>query len=1217
MKKYFVRLLVVFLTAFIFVSGVDAALDCSLDGKEVIIKKAGIKSEGFDVKVPYCKYGNEPTGFSPIGKWYDTYQKAYDSGLDTELRLYEDADAKGTHLSSVTVCSSNLRKVSGKYTCSVSKRAVSERHSSTCSSKTAKDTCTNAGCNWNDDEGECWGDNSYTSYKCPDGYDYSGNITSSTLCTKSWEKTIETIGNDANALDAKDACQADSANAGGSCDCSVQYQLVCPVYKCDLSYKTVSACNQTFTVDGDPAYCVNPSQGFNVSVDGKANYQEDDTFDVDNCASSYSTVDCGYANILIEGAYYNKPKEGHTIPDSAINTALRLWGVHSGQAGFDKTGIANVVGENCNSPMYYMQVDGKYANVYKLTHDYIMAHFYSIAVKYTHIPDNETYMTGYDGTNEKGRTFEKIACDRTNTKTLLGVMCGENVSYRIAFELYFNTLIGNKYMKEHLLALTGGESGAKPTGATIKTSTELTENTKEKTWVEVTFENEYFWEKLKDEEVDCTKLDSMVAKGEITAEIRDQIKPFCKVRVEIYDSGGQPILTDLEIQKCYKGSGCTTKEFEFAICDIVKERGKEIEIRVTYKKTESNYTIRKYQSCSNANANQVMFAYIDLSDKDGKSGGTSKVEEIGREEITKQFAVTNFKCNGGGCDDAKTRSSELKSSCSSDKNDYTYGKVYTSTVKDPSLSCIVDLKNPEQKTAFDYSKYFGVNTNFCRVYCSDEVTYKLPDKVHAVSGRTFSYDIEFAAYGTKNSSRLLSSVVEVKRTCTSEIYYDQLPLSVDWKTTYGLTNEENDTLKKNPTFATLYNVLKAKAAKENNRTENLNQILYDLYNCNFYADKVIKNNGVNQPRENTVGNVRNKISTIYSKSNSYGLSTGANGETQLKEELISGKVFVRYGFAAINDATGSTISPVSNTGTLDGSLSAFTYCSDKNGSLCFSYPGAAHDKESYNYNAGSTSSTEANYTFNGKNIKVPTNDYAMFSVNTRINYFNGNKYQAKEGSGRVVKGGTDTALITLDNQSYPIDKNAYNSADCNKDGISVNNPNKPNDKRCVVQTSIVPTLFYRATSRDSLSTLLSNNTTYTCYVDVEMPEPVQSTTVYRNVDPTNLFPATDGAPKAGSNWDTEEGRKAAVEIQNSASEIATSDKLLEYKISLTPTQIKSIKSYNSRNGAYSNEIIYNCTKVNETYYINCKSNFLDMLRGSDAQYSSGTFGTLDSKYNGL
>ena len=103
MKKYFVRLLVVFLTAFIFVSGVDAALDCSLDGKEVIIKKAGIKSEGFDVKVPYCKYGNEPTGFSPIGKWYDTYQKAYDSGLDTELRLYEDADAKGTHLSSVTV----------------------------------------------------------------------------------------------------------------------------------------------------------------------------------------------------------------------------------------------------------------------------------------------------------------------------------------------------------------------------------------------------------------------------------------------------------------------------------------------------------------------------------------------------------------------------------------------------------------------------------------------------------------------------------------------------------------------------------------------------------------------------------------------------------------------------------------------------------------------------------------------------------------------------------------------------------------------------------------------------------------------------------------------------------------------------------------------------------------------------------------------------------
>ena len=1235
MKKILISILLVFAATFVLVGGVDAALDCDLNGKAVTIKKEGVKPDGFEVKVPYCQYGKDPVGYGPMGKFYDSYDSAYNHGTDTTVKQFEDADGKGVHLGTVYVCNSPLRKVNGTYKCTATVSATETKHAAKTCSGTTKATCEAvSNCTFteatkdadgNDVPASCSGDGekAYKTYKCPDGYSPTDETRSSHSCTKEWTTEVQDIDKSKTADDAKSACESETKATCSSC--SIKYQLYCPIYKCNLNFKTINACNQTFSIDGNPAYCVNPSQKFNVAENGNPNYVVDDAFDVDACASSYSTVDCGYANILIEGAYYNKPKEGHSIPDSAINLALRLWGAHTGQAGFDKTGLAFLTGDNCTDPIYYEKYDGKhYANVYKFTHDYIMAHFYSIAVKYDHIPADEKYMTGYDGDTTRGKTFEKIACDRTNTRNLLGVACGDNTSYRIAFELYFNTLIGNKHMKDHLLSLVGGENGAKPTGATIKT------DDSESTWVEVSFAQELNWEEIKDEEIDCKQLDKMVSEGKITAAQRDQIKQYCKVRVEIYDEDGKLVVDDLGMDKCYKGSGCRTKRFEFAVCDIIKKTGKQLEIRVTYKKTESNFTIRKYQSCSNANVNQVMFAYIELFDGEEVSKHTSKIEEIGREEITSSFAVTNYKCEGG-CEDATIRVDGMRNACSSDKNDYEYGKVYTSTIKDPSLSCVVNLKDPQQKNQYDYSDYFGVNTNFCRIYCSDEVEYHIADKVHAISGRTFKYDIEFNSYGTKNSSMLLSSSVEVKRTCTSEIFYDNLPKTVDWKTMYGLDDTEAKSLKNNSTFANLFNILKAKASKENNRFENLNQIVYDLYNCNFYAKDTIAANNITQPKENTIGNMRDRVKGIYKAENGYGLDTDSKGKSTWMSSMpgvssaaasaqaqYKGRTYVYYDYAAIEEGTGKTISPVTNrVAKFEGGMSSITYCTDKNGSACFAYTGAAHDKESYNYKTGTTTSAETTYTFNGKNIKVPTNDYATFSVTTRADFANGTVYQAADNtSGTVIKGGSNESLITLERYTYPIDKTAYNNSACNKNGISVANPNSPNDKRCEMHQVINPVLFYRNQTNDNLTKLVTQKNKFTCYVDVEMPQPSQTSTVYRNVDPSNLFPSTNGEPKAGSNWDTPEGREAAEQIQNSASELTTTTNLLEYKITLTPTQIKNIKNYNSKNGVYSNEVVYNCTKVDNTYYINCKSGFMDILRGTNSLYSAGTYGTLDSNFSG-
>ena len=47
-----------------------------------------------------------------------------------------------------------------------------------------------------------------------------------------------------------------------------------------------------------------------------------------------------------------------------------------------------------------------------------------------------------------GKTFDTITCD-TGNSAKVGVTCGKG-TYTIAFELFFNTMLGNRYMFDHL-----------------------------------------------------------------------------------------------------------------------------------------------------------------------------------------------------------------------------------------------------------------------------------------------------------------------------------------------------------------------------------------------------------------------------------------------------------------------------------------------------------------------------------------------------------------------------------------------------------------------------------------------------------------------------------------------------------------------------------------------------------------------------------------------
>ena len=110
----------------------------------------------------------------------------------------------------------------------------------------------------------------------------------------------------------------------------------------------------------------------------------------------------------------------------------------------------------------------------------------------------------------------------------------------------------------------------------------------------------------------------------------------------------------------------------------------------------------------------------------------------------------------------------------------------TGHIKDPSLKCILNA-SAENKLKYDFSELFGVNTNFCRVYCSDEVEYYIPDKETIKDGQSLKYDIAIRSYLKEKKDHMISSVVKEKRTCASEIYYNNFPRAINWGSIYGFT----------------------------------------------------------------------------------------------------------------------------------------------------------------------------------------------------------------------------------------------------------------------------------------------------------------------------------------------------------------------------------------------------------------------------------------------
>ena len=729
-------LLFCLIVIFSFNINVKAGVVCGSDNENAvhINMHAAIDNAKYDVKIPTCVFTKEIVGWESIdlGNANQYNPRAVDAeGYEKIDVAQEDAYAKGivnlivakcddpkAKLHADVYCSKNICDATPKQDC-LAYKCKKYKNGKCVERYTSTHYCTK------------WSDVYYVCDGCSGGGDSVKVV--GKKCAKyrsyTYEVPREKAGSAISVVQMAKGSDGKFLASGYDAidDCAITFTLLCPKYKCQYQERIINACTPGYDVGGSAAYCVNPAQAF--PHDGNNNnYQVDTGFNVNDCATSYSTVDCGYGNILVEAEYYKSI--GKKVSDSAINTALRLWGAYTNQAGYGKTGLANRTGASCGEGIVFIpRSGGGIVNVYKATVTYINDNFKSIA-----------YSRKYSGVNDELRAnFNKITCDAG-----LGITCSstyDSTVYGQAINLFFNTVIGNKDLHNHIKKLFGA-TNTNPDNSNIVTGE--TSNGYTKTWIE--FQYEEFENLGVTQEIYDSKEDRENKEKKYTKEEREEILPYCEVKVALYDSADKKtrklikgpdgkVYNDIAMSECIKGSGCVTEEFEIASCERRGNASTKVYAEITYEENEAGSVLRKYWACASNgvddDSNQVLFSF--KKNYKPYSSDSSK-------PITKRIEEYTLSC-GGTC--IETGVNRMSNSGYADgkcvdklSGEYKNESTFDNSIKDPSLKCIVNMAE-NLRDYYDYSAYFGVNSNLCKVYCSDEVVFTLSNKINAAAGETF------------------------------------------------------------------------------------------------------------------------------------------------------------------------------------------------------------------------------------------------------------------------------------------------------------------------------------------------------------------------------------------------------------------------------------------------------------------------------------------------
>ena len=1153
-KHYiFVFLLLICLTTV----KVNASLTCG----DATIKETGITSAGWATRMIMCDFYDTgrvtvfgsggttsagTTGGTPnwkeMGTGYGSMGDAVQAGKALVAQTVYSADGKSASEILVPMCLAEKDTDPGKKWTLATKTCTCNVH----------DTCTNPDTN--------------ETYDC---------ITGTEDCSTH------------NLQQGEDAeCTACTGDVVSESDCTKEYYITCPIYACSPVEKTIEGwCNAKFKVGSDDAYCVNPSDKFPHGIPN--NYQTQ-KFDPTTCSSSTDTPDCGFANILIEAAYYNQNHPNNKISYETINFALRLWSGEVQLGGFYRVGLAYMMGYGCSE---YVAYPAGNPNVYLASLEYITRLYFEAISR-----------EGVDHSVESlinNNYFSAIACKPGQ----LGVVChGRTDTYVQAFALYFNTYFGNDF-RNHLAALYGGRE-TEPISATV--SSEVID---EYSVVEVKYREEV----TIGEKIECSDIKAKKASGAALTEDEQKVLNYCNNQIThvigvrsdgtMIDLATKTIVTDLngdgvinakdflllpqgetyDFTYCQKNS-CFSPTVYFAICDTVKkeeERYETIYTTIRYTESGSRYSIKKYLACGSGDY-QIMFSY------DEDEGPTNIWEETTPTvlEPTKTVTVDFYCYDEGGCNNYMLRQEEQCARAS--------GGHGSLTVKDPSLSCIVNMQSTVAKNSYDYSSFFGVNSDFCKIYCSDSAEFYMADKVDIYSGLSFKLDIEYDLFKSNKTSRAISNVVLMRRDCVSKIFYDNnnFESGTDWTQKYsGLSSNPKN-----------WKELHAALKKYGLAAGHINQIEYDLYNCNLYS-----NIPVYRPKDNKIGNVYNRIKEIYSAENSYGFNGdkyGYNFDSKLSDtenNIIYSDV--KYGGGALYVNSKNRVGAeygdiklnymINNHNKYSGNVSPVTYCK---GTKCFAYDKEGDEykmPDEYGSGAGRVIST-------AQGSGIPTNDYAYFSIVNEIDFYNDSKFQVETYTGNIFDATNkekDADYTDLDKYLFPVAKDA--NVECKGDKCNI-------DYRYnILQT------YYRKmgtgtnTFRDTIKSI-----THTCPVEYKaIPLENKNEAIYRNVDISNLFPTTlsDGSRRIGANW--QNSTAYIEEIENYVKgngEVKYYETHLEYSYTLTADAMKKIKEYNSQS-AGSKSYVDNsiekgsCVDANGKKF-DCRTRFISTINSNTNSY---------------
>lgn len=959
--------------------------------------------------------------------------------------------------------------------------------------------------------------------------------------------------------------------------CSDSYRVKYKVCDCvSQPYEVKNVREAKYKTKGDDGddiavYCINPAD----EPPGKTQVKG---FDATQCESSNSTPECGFSNILIEGYYRRNIKNNGNYTYAVVGAAMRLWSAHVGNSGFKDTGIADEDDSTINSDgswLHYVpgpNINGPYLNVFKSTFKYFRD-------EHGYRPSSVSTIYEVDTITGNGTSnLLTVACSQDR----MGVFCsGDSGNYLYALSLYANTVQGNKYMQQHLNEINFQDD---PDVLNIVKNDPVSYSTTilSKTTVQITY-------KLRENvEIDCSTLPDELKNADA-----------CKINQQaiVKDKNGKVLgsANITEYDYCRKNYCYVTVEFTPGVldCRVIDKFILKTEVY----KTCGSRSVKSYYACANPDKHQIMYSFEPDQNCDENVKTTEEIE-------------STFKCNL--CED--DASASVKACDSS--------APVTNTVSDPSLNCIlhktsghslsVATKTP--KHAYDYSDTFKVNTDICRVYCSDKVNYKVSGRKSVATSFQLKYDIK-ADLGISNSdSNKLVSMIEMERDCVSEIFYDEpFDYVKDWSKAYGLGNVEIDD------WIDLYNALAEKSKDENERKELLNKLAYDLYNCNFYPD--------------IVGATGGKVRIPQDSVNSYDVAKKLLQNTVQycnNNDCVTGYIKYDGGAEFINPVSpdelrvGSTEDNPYLTSYTDIHTSAINvkYC-DKG--ECFRQIDGKYSKEDF---GAAHSSRLSDETFSVLDVKVPANDYAIFSIKVTNNVYNPVLYQVQHTTGKVQveKEADKDKYYTLAKNTFPVSSYAYTLCDHTTGNMhavcKVNHqyfiPVYAEFKNSVGAKQL---LFSRNYTDDNFLDKLEEANNYSCDYIVNSSPVIGPPSecppnadcgregyIFRNIDLANPVPVE----RDGTNWDATNSRNPIYssyvsgvinEIKDSAdNNLYATDYYLEYSFVLDATSIEEIRSNNKVSNYFA--LPNSCKLINDkndplyNTYSGCKSAFLNDVRAS-------------------